>query len=157
MFPSLVALAARFPNIVPEQHLEQLDSEWRRLSLASLPFDKSEMEPEEFWGAVDDIKDGLGTPLFSCLSSFMQALLALPSSNADVERIFSSLNSIKTKHRNKLHSSIESSLLKVKNGVKHDVGSCVSFKPCDDIRRRMDSSILYAYTSLSHQDDPDSD
>ena len=44
-FPSLVPLASRFPNIVAEAELQQLVSEWRRLSLVCLPFDKTDMRP----------------------------------------------------------------------------------------------------------------
>ena len=49
-FPSLVPLAAKFLNIIPESRLQLLDNEWRKLSLVSLPFDSEDMEPEEFWG-----------------------------------------------------------------------------------------------------------
>jgi hypothetical protein len=92
------------------------------------------------------ISDGLETPQFPTLSSFMQSLLSLPCSNADVERIFSSVNIIKTKHRNRLSSSTVSSLIQVKEGV-NKAGSCVDFKPTKDIRPRMQSSILYASES----------
>ena len=140
-FPSLVPLASRFPNVVAEAKLQQFDSEWRRLSLVCLPFDKTDMGQEEFWGSLDKVKNGLGTPQFPLLCRYMQALLVLPCSNADVERVFSSVNNIKTKQRNKLHSSTVSSLLKVKNGItEQPTGSCVSFKLNNSIRQRMQSS-----------------
>ena len=94
---SLVTLASWFSNILPESNIQQLDSEWCRLSIVTLPFDKNDMDPEEVWGKLDEVTDGLGTPQFPDLGLFMQQLLALPCSNADVERVFSSVNEIKTK------------------------------------------------------------
>ena len=76
-------------------HLSLLDSEWRKLSLIDLPFDKSGMDPEEFWGVLGTLTDGLESPH---LSYFMQSLLALPCSNADVKKLFSSINATKTKY-----------------------------------------------------------
>ena len=111
--PSLVPLASRFSNLVPESQLQQLDTEWRRLSLADLPFDKSDMDPEEFWSKLDDLTDGLGNSQFSNLCQFMHHLMALPHSNADVEHIFSSVNIIKTRLRNRMKTSTLNLLLKV--------------------------------------------
>ena len=47
-FPSLVPLARRFPNFLPESQMQQLDNEWRKLSFISLPFDHEDMDPEIF-------------------------------------------------------------------------------------------------------------
>ena len=58
-FPSLVPLASRFPNVVAEAEFQQLDSEWRRLSLICLPFDKTDMGPEQFWGLSTKLRMGL--------------------------------------------------------------------------------------------------
>ena len=117
-FPSLVPLAAKFPNIIPESRLQLLDNEWRKLFLVSLPFDSEDMEPEEFWGRLNKIIDGTGAPQFDVLCAFMQTLLCLSHANVDVERVFSSVSSIKTKARNRLHTKTVHALLKVKLGVK---------------------------------------
>ena len=152
IFPSLSPLLSRFSNIISECNLEVLDGEWRRLSMVELPFDKQDMvDPEEFWSKLDDITDGLGNPQFSTLCTFMKVLLCLPCSNVDVERIFSDLNNIKTKLRNKLHSSTVSSLLKCKQAIKQN-GSCVDFKPSLEIHQRMNSAILYAEPDESDTD-----
>ena len=51
-FPSLVPLASKFPNLIPTSKLQLLDSEWRKLSFTTLPFDRQRMEPEVFWGKI---------------------------------------------------------------------------------------------------------
>ena len=73
----------------------------------------------------------------------MQSLLCLPHANVDVERVFSSVNSIKTKSRNRLQTATVRALIKVKDGVKM-FGGCVKFSPPPGAKERMSSSFLYA-------------
>ena len=150
-FPSLVPLAANFPNIVSESQLQTLDNQWCRLAFISLPFQSDDMEPEEFWGLLNKITDGTGDPQFGILSAFMQNLLCLPHANVDVERVFSSVSSIKTKARNRLHTKTVRALLKVKEG-------CVMFSrtPRPPVaKQRMSSDILYANADSDSEPDTD--
>lgn len=110
------------------------------METVDLPFDKHSIDPEQFWSQLDDVTDGLGNPQFC---KFMKILLCMPTSNVDVERIFSDLNNIKTKLRNKLHPSTVSALLKCKHTVKHSYGSCFKFRPPPEVEQRMQASILY--------------
>ena len=56
-FPPLVPLVTTFP-IIPESKLQQLNDQWRRLAIVTLLFDKEEdMEPEEYWGELFQVKD----------------------------------------------------------------------------------------------------
>ena len=148
-FPSLVPLAANFPNIVSESQLQTLDNQWCRLAFISLPFQSDDMEPEEFWGQLNKITDGTGDPQFGIF--FMQSLLCLPHVNANVERVFSSVSSIKTKARNRLHTKTVRALLKVKEG-------CVMFSrtPRPPVaKQRMSSDILYANADSDSEPDTD--
>ena len=47
-FPSLVPLASRFPNLIPQSKLQVLDNQWRRLRIANFPIDR-DVGLEEFW------------------------------------------------------------------------------------------------------------
>lgn len=55
-----------------------------------------------FWAEVLLFKDAAGNNLFADLAKFAIDVLSLPWSNADVERVFSQLNTVKTKLRNRL-------------------------------------------------------
>ena len=57
-----------------------------------------------FWGDLDEI-------------TIIKSLLALPHSNADVERVFSQVFLIKTKHRNRLKTSTLDALLVTRSGL----------------------------------------
>lgn len=50
------------------------------------------------------MKKGDDTVMFPTLSMFVQKLMCLPHSSATVERVFSAINLIKRKERNKLKS-----------------------------------------------------
>ena len=150
-FPSLVSLASRFPNLIAESKMQKLDDELRRFRIVTLPFHHKEVTPEEFWGKLSNVKDGGGNPQFRNICTFMHSLLPLPHANVDVERIFSSVNLIKTKTWNRLHTGTIRSLLKVKDGVKTS-GGCVNFSRSSSIKQRMQSETLYQCSSFDEDE-----
>jgi hypothetical protein len=77
--------------------------------------------------------------------------LSLPHANVNVERIFSSVNLIKTKTRNRLNITIVRSLLKVKEGVKSG-GGCVTFSPPSELKQAMIARNLYHVSDSSESD-----
>ena len=78
-------------------------------------------------------------------------MLCLPHANVDVERVFSSFTAIKTKTRNRLHTTTLRALIKVKDGVKKS-GGCVKFSPPPGAKERMSSAILYSDASVDTAD-----
>ena len=103
------------------------------------------------------ISDGTGASQFLTLCTFMGALLCLPHANVDVERVFSSVNLIKTKTRNRLHTETVGALLKVKRKVSK-TGGCCNFTPPREVKERISSSVLYHSRSRAVQsDNSDSD
>lgn len=153
-FPSLVPLAVRFPNLVSEENIQTLDDEWRRLVIEPLPFDHKNMEPEEFWAILNTVKDGSGEYQFPNLCAFMSSLLSLPHANVDVERVFSSVNLIKTKSRNRLHTSTVRALLKTKDGIKAS-GGCTEFTPPRVLNEMLTTDRLYSSIDLDLRDSDD--
>ena len=96
----LVPLVSRFPNLIPTLKLQQFDNEWRKLFYYPAPAIWRGMETEVFWGRLEKLSNGEGTLHFT-FSTFMGSLLCLPHANVDVERMFSSVNLMKT---NRLHT-----------------------------------------------------
>ena len=141
-FPSLVPLATRFPNFLHPSKIQRLDDEWRRLGIGPLPFEHTDMDPEEFWHRMSQISDGTEVPPFQVLCHFMQTLLCLPHSNVDVERTFSEVTAIKTKKRNRLKVKTICALLQVKNAVK-ETGGCTKFSPPIGAKKLMSSHTLH--------------
>ena len=77
--------------------IQKLDDEWRNLPWHNLPQDiiDNKYNSVEFYKRLMEIKDNEGNNLFKYFSNVSLQILALPTSNVDVERLFSKLNLIK--------------------------------------------------------------
>lgn len=84
-----------------------------------------------------------GRPKFKELSDFVLAVLSLPHSNADVERIFSKITLIRTKLRNRLATHTVEGLCLASDCVKRNGKCCCDFEPTDEMYKAMASSTLY--------------
>lgn len=114
--PSVAPLAASFPSLVMADNINKLDTEWRHLRNTDLglPVDA---RVEHFWRCVRETKQGDGTAMFPTLSDFVSKLLCLPHSSANVERVFSQINLVKTKTRNSLETGTVQATLHTKQGL----------------------------------------
>ena len=74
---------------------------------------------EEFWSKVGEIKSGDGNIMFPLLRYFILCL-CLPHSSATAERIFSSVNNMKTKQRNRLSTKTLIGLLHAKRYMRDE-------------------------------------
>ena len=100
--PKSLPLAVKFPNIVEENAYEDLNSEWRELTVSvgeiqALKPEQTSDEPEKFWHAVSLERCG-DEPRFPNLSILIMNLMSLLYSSAAAERIFSLVTNIKTKN-----------------------------------------------------------
>lgn len=124
-FDSIVSLANEFPNIATD--LYGLDYEYRQVMnipcLATLQHDV-----EKFWTEVFDMRSGANEFMFPHLRTFVKAMFSLPHSTAEVERVFSKLNLIKTRLRNRPHVSTCEAIILSKDLLKDSGGVCYKFK-----------------------------
>lgn len=68
----------------------------------------------KFWAEVNSYVDSGGSPRFKALASFVLKLLSLPWSNAEVERLFSQMNIVKSKLRNSMNIDTLNSILHIR-------------------------------------------
>lgn len=68
----------------------------------------------KFWVAVYELKNAVGEPIFKAIAEFALRVLSLPISNAVVERVFSFMNAIKTKPRNKMSMTMLESIMRIR-------------------------------------------
>lgn len=71
------------------------------------------LKTETFWAEVNNYRDSNGEQLFKYLIDFALKLLCLPHSNADIEQIFSQMNLIKPKLRNKMKLDLLNNILHI--------------------------------------------
>ncbi|CAD6208871.1 GSCOCG00010693001-RA-CDS, partial [Cotesia congregata] len=88
-------------------------------------------------------KDATGTNSFQELSDFAFSILLLPYSNAEVERVFSAINLVKTKLRNKMNSEITNALLTIRAGLKRCGKNCNTYEFPDDVLQKIGTMQAY--------------
>lgn len=83
-------------------------------------------DTKNFWVSLYQLQIDGEYP-FKCVSEFVLRTLSLPHSFADCERVFSKVNLIKTKMRNKLGLESMNGLLLSSQCIKEM--SCIAFEP----------------------------
>lgn len=80
-----------------------------------------------FWHEVSNYKNANGENPFKDLCDLALSFLVLPFSNAEVERIFSQLNIVKNKTRNKLNLEMVNSILTIRYGLRRNNKCCYNY------------------------------
>lgn len=94
-----------------------LDTQYRQLCF--LPWKNvTKNDTASFWVEVLHFTDASGERCFKELAEFALSLLSLPLSNADVERVFSHMNLVKSRLRNRMRNEMLSAILHVRYGLR---------------------------------------
>ncbi|KAK8372256.1 hypothetical protein O3P69_015596 [Scylla paramamosain] len=110
----------------------KLDGQWQRLATVSWPKDVIN-DSEKFWLTVHSHQDASGERDFKEVGQFALSMLSLPISNASVERVFSQMNLIKNKLRNRMqHKSLENTL-HVRAFMNRNNMCCREFDPTQEM------------------------
>lgn len=98
---------------------------------------------ERFWSEVNKYTDATGVNPFHELCELALSVLSLPHSNAEVERLFSQLNIVKTKLRNRLSTSSVSAIIAVKSGLKRVGKCCHSYELPKSVLKQIGTLAVY--------------
>ncbi|KAL4721012.1 hypothetical protein ACJJTC_016783 [Scirpophaga incertulas] len=142
--PSIVEIAQEFKLDVTL--IDKLICQWRNIVHTEWQCTSSTVE---FWAEVIDYKDAAGNNPFSELAAFATKLLSLPHSNADIERVFSQVNLVKSKLRNSLHTTTLNAILYVRFGLKRVNKCCHSYDVPELVLRKIGTNEAYASTSTA--------
>lgn len=140
--PSLLNFMKIMPRIVNVEQYQEIDDEWRLLPLHKIEDDMLNSETGRFWNHIKNIKNDDDEFLFKNLVEFALNVLSIPHSNAECERIFSNINLIKTKSRNRLITKTIDGLLLAKQLVKYG-GDCTKFQASKEMCQKMTKNIIY--------------
>lgn len=136
--------------VVDDAKVQYIDDEWRLLP--KYVFKEKEINFEDdidkFWVNLYNFKsEGTNEYIFRNVAQFVLNILSLPHSNAQCERVFSQVNLIKTKQRNRLITSTINGSLLASQEVKKNFESCVLFKPNQSMLKKMVKSVIYTKNS----------
>lgn len=129
---SIVEAAKFFRKLVDDP--ENLNTEWRLLPDIQAIKDSENESFEKFWSKIFQIKNELDEEMFTNLSKLVRGIMCLPHSSASAERIFSSLNLMKTNIRNRLNVETCQSVLLAKQLLEEN--TCYTWQPSKDLLKR---------------------
>lgn len=110
--PSIIELAQNFG--CQDDDIERIVVQWRNIVHIDW---KNKSSTVEFWTEVNDYKDSADNNPFSELANLVMSILSLPHSNAEIERVFSQMNVVKTKLRNRMALRTLNSILHIRYGL----------------------------------------
>ncbi|XP_050062963.1 uncharacterized protein LOC126552316 [Aphis gossypii] len=110
----------KFTTILIQQLQQRLPEnfKWRKINV--LLWNET-TNVVQFWVEVKNYTDACGENPLKELSELALTTLSLPFSNAEVERVFSQMNLIKSKTRNRMGTELLTSLLQIRSGLKRHV------------------------------------
>ncbi|CAD6238482.1 GSCOCG00012538001-RA-CDS [Cotesia congregata] len=109
----------------------------------------------DFWIAVNKIENSNGSKRFKDLAAFALRALSLPTSNADVERVFSVMALIKTKCRNRMLIDMLVSLMRIRIHMRVFKLCCKNYMPTDDMVKRFTSQLYESQKVTKKLDEDD--
>lgn len=141
--PTLLPLATLVPKISNSYNIQEID-EWRQLPFVHLPDDITKFNVADiFWGKLKTYTKSSNEKEFEVIAQFALDILSLPHSNADSERIFSKVNLIKTKQRNRLNTKTIDGCILASQAVKEQKKLNKKFHPTSDMLKSMTDQRLY--------------
>ena len=122
------------------QKLTRIDFQWRSLHKVLW---KKNTDTLELWTEIFSYTDAAGENPFTDLADMALRVLTLPHSNADVERIFSHMNVVKSKLRNRLSIKSLNALLTIKYGLRRNGNCCCDYKLPNEVLKNIGSLKTY--------------
>lgn len=104
--------------------------QWSNITLIKLSETKHTVK---FWVEVLQYKNAANSVPFLELSTCALTILSLSHSNAEVERIFSQMNLVRNKLRNKMNTDTFNAILHIRFGLKRTGITCSIYKFPNDV------------------------
>lgn len=99
-----------------------------------------------FWHEVSQVRDAANENPFKELCLLAFTILVLPHSNADVERLFSSMNVIKNKLRNRMNVNTLNAVLQIRFGLIKFNQTCFNYIIPEHLFKNIGSKDKYKFT-----------
>ena len=138
----MVSIAASFQAI--SGFPDDVEREWNSLHRENWESCKDgRIDRERFWAEVGELKMADGELRYPNIFLLGTALMSAPVSNACVERLFSLMNVVKTKQRNRMQTRMTESILRIRCFL-HAMGkTCVDYEIPDQAVRLFKSDVIY--------------
>lgn len=127
-------------DVIEQQYRKILHLSWSDESVFN---GKIPTDTLSFWSGILQYKNSTGKRSFEELGNYAMACLTTPTSNAVVERIFSTVTSVKTKSRNRLGSEMLDAIIRIRSHLSFQGKCCRDFKATPRMMELFNSANLY--------------
>ncbi|CAN7947629.1 unnamed protein product [Ixodes hexagonus] len=125
---------------LPQEKIAAIELQWDKLPLVRW---NNRETTVAFWDEVKKYRDASNTNPFLDIADFALATLVLPWSNAEVERVFSQMNIVKSKQRTRLSTEMTNTILTVRAGLRRENKCCSSYELPSDVLRKIGTMEVY--------------
>lgn len=126
--------------------IDDIERQWHNIHLLKWTETNN---TKSFWCEVVSFRNASGDNPFLELANFALEMLILPYSNADVERLFSKLNIIKNKLRNRLKPTTVNAILHIKCGLNRYGKCCHNYDMPHTVLDKIKTKETYAFSLIS--------
>lgn len=135
-----------------DQTIDTIVQQWKTIHFTE--WDTSG-DSVKFWAQVSKYKNAAGVNTFQELANLAIAVLSLPHSNAEVERLFSVMNMVKSKLRNRLCTLTLNSIIMIRNQLKILKKNCHNYVLPPEVLAKVNKTVKIAVSSTSSSLDED--
>lgn len=111
----------------------------------------------KFWAEVKNYADAGGNKPFGELAEFALHLLVLPFSNAEVERVFSQMNLVKCKIRNRMQNKMLNAIISIRAHMLREKKCCHELDVPISVLNQIGNTSLYQSNNAENIADSDID
>ncbi|CAH1109742.1 unnamed protein product [Psylliodes chrysocephalus] len=135
----ITELALKFTN--NDFNINNIEMQWANIHTIEW---QEKNNTEKFWIEVSMYRDASGENPFLDLVTLAFKILCLPHSNADVERVFSQMNIVKDKLRNRMKLDLLNNILHIRFGLRRIGKCCKDYNLPDVVLRHIGTMAAYS-------------
>lgn len=136
--------------------VEKIERQWENITSVQWDLDLVKSgDSFRFWMTVYKFRDSAGINPFKELCDLVFILLALPISNADVERVFSMMNIVKSKLRNRMLRKTCNAILLIRYTLLTFKQNCYTYEMPTDVLSNLNTMRCYEDDELDLNEERD--
>ncbi|CAG4969372.1 unnamed protein product [Parnassius apollo] len=121
-----------------DQKTDKIVQQWKTIQFIEW---ETAGDSVKFWAQVLKYKNAAGVNTFRELADLAIAAMSLPHSNAEVERLFSVMNTVKNKLRNRMCSLTLNSIIMIRNQLKIKKKNCHNYVLPPEVLKKIKKTV----------------
>lgn len=109
----------------PSDQISVIENQWQNITLIKW---KEVKNTVSFWNEVHKYRDASNCNPLKEIADLALSVLVLPHSNAEIERVFSQMNIVKNKLRNRMETKMANAILGIRAGLRRNDKCCYNYE-----------------------------